>query len=286
MARLTDPEDAIGLCVDGSISPEVALCRLLLGGADAAAIRAMLRARPCEPLQRLLEARETQIDGLAAQVRRTSGNHAAMVDAEKPDFSRVAAFFDGAVAHSPEASVALYSLGDPEILAAATAEIVDWLSDQDLLGPDHDVLDLGCGVGRVASALAPRCRSVLGLDVSAGMVLEARRRCGGLAGVRFEVTSGRDLEALASGSLDLILAVDSFPYVIQGGASVIDAHLAGAARALRDGGALAVLNWSYGREPEAAELEGLCARHGLALAAGGRPFRIWDARAFVLRPGA
>ncbi len=281
---MTDPGDAIGLCLDGAISPEVALCRLMLGGADAAAIRAMLRARRCERLRALLEVREMQIDGLAAQIRRTSGNHAAMVDAENPDFSRVAAFFDGAVAHSPEASVALYSLGDPAILALATAEIVDWLAGRGLLGPEHDVLDLGCGVGRVAMALAPRCRSVLGLDVSAGMVFEARRRCD-LPTVRFEVTSGRDLDGLAARSLDLILAADSFPYVIQGGAAVIDAHLAGAARALRDGGALAVLNWSYGREAaqDEAELAGLSARHGFSLALDGRPFRIWDGCAFVLR---
>ena len=76
---------------------------------------------------------------------------------------------------SPEASVALYSLGDPAILAAATEEIVAWLVAERLLPADADVLDLGCGIGRVGG-VAPRCRSVLGLDVSAGMVAEATRR--------------------------------------------------------------------------------------------------------------
>ena len=282
---MTDPSDAIGLCLDGAISPEVALSRLMLGGAGAAAIRAMLRDRPSEPIRSLLELKAAQVDGLAAEVRRTSGNHAAMVDADDPDFSAVAAFFDGAVAHSPEASVALYSLGDPAILAAATAEVVEWLEARRLLAPDHDVVDLGSGFGRVATAVAPRCRSVLGLDVSAGMVAEARRRCADIPSVRFEATAGRDLASLAPRSLDLILAVDSFPYIVQGGAAVVDAHLAGAARALRDGGALAVLNWSYGWEPEQdqADLAALAARHGFSLAPVERPFTIWDARAFVLR---
>ncbi len=88
----------------------------------------------------------------------------------------IAAFFDHAVAHSPEAGVALYSLGDPAILKAATAEIVDWLVAERLLRPAP-----ACWISAAASAGSrpPWRRAagpVLGLDVSAGMVAEARRR--------------------------------------------------------------------------------------------------------------
>ncbi len=284
-----DPNDALAPCLAGQISPEVALCRLLLGGATPETIAALLeRHRPEPPtppwrtLDRLLRERAEPLRALAAEIARGGGDHAAL--AATP--ARIAAFFDRAVAHSPEASVALYSLGDPAILAAATAEIVDWLAAEALLPPDADVLDLGCGIGRLASALAPRCRSVLGLDVSAGMVAESRRRLARFPNVRVEPTGGADLDALDAGSLDLALAVDSFPYVVQLGAAAADRHVAGMSRALRPGGALVILNLSYGRTPEADRLDAArwAVRHGLDLLhAGTRPFRLWDGAAFALR---
>ena len=288
-----DPNDAVGLCLAGAISPEVALCRLLLGGAAPEGIAALLAARRPDPptppwraLDRLVRDRPDALRRLAAEIGAAGGDHSALADAPDEAAARIAAFFDRAVAHSPEASVALYSLGDPAILAAATAEIVDWLDAEALLPEGSDVLDLGCGIGRLAIALAPRCRSVLGLDVSAGMVAEARRRCGPLPNVRIEATAGRDLDALAAGSLDLALAADSFPYVVQLGDAAADRHVAGMARALRPAGAIVILNLSYGRDPEADRLDVArwAVRHGLDLLhAGARPFRLWDGAAFALR---
>ena len=129
--------------------------------------------------------------------------------------------------------MAAYSLNDPAVLAAATAEIVEWLAREGLIGPDRDVLDLGCGIGRVSAAIARRCRSVLGLDVSPKMVAEARRRHGAVPGLGFDATPGTGLAAIACGSFDLVLAVDSFPYLLQAGRAGADQHLADAARVLR-----------------------------------------------------
>ncbi len=289
-------EDAIGLCLRGAISPEVAVARLLLGGDTAAGIAAQVAARRQEPptsrwtaLARLVERRAGTLDLLAAEIAEVGSDHTAFAAG---GIARVAAFFDRQAARTPEAGVALYSLGDPQILAAATAEIVDWLDAEGLLGPrpgmapeGPDVLDLGCGIGRMAAALAPRCRSVLGLDVSPGMVTEARRRAG-RENVRFEVTSGQDLAGVADVAFDLVLAVDSFPYIVQVGEDVAERHVAGAARALRAGGALAVLNLSYRQDlaTDRTDAEGWAARHGFALTrAGERPFALWDGAAFVLR---
>jgi SAM-dependent methyltransferase len=285
-------EDAMGLCLAGRISAEVALARLLLGGKTAAGIRRELDARRPEPpgprwdaMRRLLDGHAAALDRLAAEIAETGGDHSALGRDAAGGVAAVAAFFDRAVAHSPEAGVALYSLGDPAILAAATAELVRWLEGAGLLRPGADVLDLGCGFGRVAAALAPRCRSVLGLDVSAGMVAEARRRhAGRLPNVRFETTPGRDLAALPARAFDLVLAVDSFPYLVQAG--VAEAHVAGAARALRPGGALAAVNLSYRRDPDGdrADAARWAGAHGLALeVAGAAPFALWDGAAFVFR---
>ncbi len=268
-------------CLRGTISPQIALARLLLGGADSRAIAAAVAAARPEPLTpqwsalaALLDGRATDLDGLAAEIRHTASDHTAM-----GGMANVAAFFDRAVSHSPEAGVALYSLGDPAILQAATAEITTWLEAEHLLRPDSDVLDFGCGIGRVAAALAPSCRSVLGVDVSAGMVAEARRRHGGQPGLRFEVTDGC---AVPPGRFDLVLVVDSMPYVVQAG--LADAIVAGVVAGLRAGGALAILNMSYGRDPamDVADMQRWAADYGLD-AVASQPFQLWDGRAFLLR---
>ena len=276
-------------CLAGHISPEVAIARLLLGGATAAGVAAALDEcrsgnERWTAMHALATARATELDRLAVEVRETSANHSAAGDTPDAGFARIAAFFDRAVAHSPEASVALYSLGDPAILAAATTEIVEWLHGQGLLPPDADVLDLGCGIGRMAGALALRCRSIQGLDVSAGMVAEARRRHAGMPNVRFEVTSGHGLD-LPPASLDLVLAVDSFPYIVQAGPDIAARHVSDAAQALRPGGALVVLNLSYRGDAavDRADAARWAAMAGLMLHDDGTPFRLWDGTAFVFQ---
>lgn len=287
-------------CFAGRISPQVALARLTLGGADADAVAALLA--PCgaeaEALRRVLAQCRGGMARLAAVVAEAGRVHvpdgASSSDARSSDASsadtsfagaevaRIAALFDRAVAVSPEAAVAAYSLGDAATLDAATAEIVAWLDGAGVLR--GDVLDLGCGIGRVAAALAPRVRSVLGLDVSPAMVAEAGRRHGAVPGLRFEVAGGADLATLPDAAFDLALAVDSLPYLVQAG--VAERHVADLARILRPGGALAILNLSYRGQPDAdrADAARWAAAHGLRLdVADERPFALWDGSVFVLR---
>ena len=277
-------------CLAARISPEVAVARMLLAGVAAEGIVAALaRHRPdaedarWTAMARLVQDRGAALDRLAAEVEATGAQHDASGD---DGLARIAAFFDRAVAHSPEASVALYSLGDPAILAQATTEIIGWLHANQLLRAEADVLDLGCGIGRIAAALAPLCRTVLGLDVSAGMVAEARRRSAALPNVRFDHTTGHGLDGVPGGAFDLVLAVDSFPYMVQAGPDVVGRHVAGAARVLRPGGALVVLNFSYRGTGAAdrADAPALAAAHGFTLEQdGATPFGVWDGTAFVLR---
>jgi SAM-dependent methyltransferase len=289
-APLPPEDDPVGLCMAGVISPEVALSRLLLGHVSGDGIATILQQRRPEPptprwqaLAALAVARRPELERLSAEVVREGGNHARPATNPLAGVAEIASFFDRAVAHSPEASVALYSLGDPAILAAATAEILDWLDARGLLREGADVLDLGCGIGRLAAALAPRAHSVLGLDVSEGMLAEARTRCAPWPHVRLAHTGGQNLDGLAPCSLDLVLAVDSFPYIVRLGPAVVAQHVAGAAQALRPGGTLVVLNLSYEGDA-AAEVRGWATVHRLALeVAGERPFTLWDGRAYVLR---
>ncbi|MBP7867538.1 MAG: class I SAM-dependent methyltransferase [Acidobacteria bacterium] len=87
---------------------------------------------------------------------------------EKRDFDQLAANWD-----TPQR----LRLAE-DLLAAISGEVA--------LGPDLDVLDFGCGTGLLATALAPRVRSVVGVDASRGMleVLQGKIAASGLRHVR------------------------------------------------------------------------------------------------------
>ena len=197
-----------------------------------------------------------------------------------------ASAFDRLASTSPEASVALYSLGSPDLLAEATSEVVRWIEERDLLGQNRDALDLGCGIGRFLVALSPHVRHITGLDLSKAMVAEAARRCRHLANVRVGQTTGHDLGQIATDSVDFVLAADVFPYLVQAGGGLPDRHFAEHARILRAGGAALIVNYSYRGDLEAdrTDVATLAARSGLAIERNGTAeFRSWDGRVFLLR---
>jgi SAM-dependent methyltransferase len=147
-----------------------------------------------------------------------------------------------------------------------------------------DILDFGCGIGRLTAALAAEAGSVLGLDVSPAMIAEARARHPGL---RFETCSGGDLAGLADACCDLVLAVDVFPYLVQGGLGLAGRMVAEAARVLRPGGTLLILNFSYrGTPADRHDLPDIAAACGFGVLRNGtREFVLWDGNIFWLRHG-
>lgn len=171
---MTDP---LALCLNGTLSSDAARTRLVLDRLYRDEIAARVAAVPdgkrTEHLRRQAARRDAlrrKRDMLAASGLDHGAANAASADA----VARIAALFDRAVAHSLLASVAAYSLDDPAILDAAIAEAVAWLHPEGMLS--GDVSDLGCGIGRVAAAIAPQVRSVVGLNVSAAIIAEAPRR--------------------------------------------------------------------------------------------------------------
>jgi SAM-dependent methyltransferase len=197
-----------------------------------------------------------------------------------------AAVFGRLAEAQPEAGVALYALGSPELLEAATAEIVAALRSWNLLTPYSRALEIGCGIGRFVRAIAPEVAHVTGLDLAPGMIARAHERCYGLANVRLEVSSGRDLAGLAASSFDLVLAADVFPYLVQAGDELAACHIAEAARVLRPGGTLAILNYSYRGDINLDRREVAASAEQAGFAATEEPapaFRYWDGSVFLLR---
>lgn len=264
----------------GRISPAVALARLVLGGITPEQIRPLLPRG--SPIAKLFASQESNLRNMARMLRVSGADHRDLAVGQGAAIEHMREMFDRAVAAAPEASVAAYSLGDPALLDAATEEVVRWLRERGLARAASDVLDLGCGIGRVAAALLPDVRSVVGLDVSPGMIAEARRRHAS-PDLRFDVTDGLPPAPLDDESLDLVIAVDSFPYLVQAGSA--DVHVADAVRMLRSGGALAILNLSYRAEADADVADALrwARQFSLLLTCrGDRPFHLWDGAAFVL----
>lgn len=272
----------------GDISAPVALMRLLLAGSTTEAVMAQLAAGEkrdprLAPLAALARNRQSGLRLLECMVR-DGARHAEQADAVAA-LAESRAMFDRLVRISPEASVAAYSLGDPALLAAATAEVVTWLRAQGLLARRPDILDFGCGIGRLAAALADDASTVVGLDISPAMIEQARIRCVGRPGLRFEACAGVDLAGMDSASIDLVLAVDVFPYLALGGLAAA-ARMAGeCARVLRPGGTLLILNFSYrGTEVDRHDMPRIAAETGLILRRNGtREFLLWDGLAFELR---
>ncbi|MEO8192677.1 MAG: class I SAM-dependent methyltransferase [Gemmatimonadales bacterium] len=294
--------EILARCLTGTVSPAVALMRLLIDTEDAGAVRAMvdevtsraasvsratdslLRDRVDDLTQLVIE-NEPGCEKIAAMLR-------ANVDSDEPaatveeGIAFCERLFDWSVQQSEEASVALYSLGNPQLLERATREVITQLELWNVISRDHVVLDIGCGIGRIAAELSPRVREVHGIDVSARMIDAALRRCSPLGNVRVMKSSGRDLREFPDASFDTAIAVDTFPYIHQSGAALISAFFSESARVLRRGGDLVILNYSYSDDDAAdiAEVKRLAEMNGFdVLVSGERPFTIWDGLAFHLR---
>ena len=285
-------DDVLARYLAGDLPANVALMQLIVEASAPEEVAAFLDSRAAGPDGRAARHSGPKLDALRALARAHpeawSTVRAVMAEAdhERTDPARWAAVFDRLARSAPEAGVALYGLGSPELLRAATAEVVARLRDWGLTGAHRTLVELGCGYGRLSLALAGEFGSVLGLDISGAMIAEARARAGADARLRFEQTDGRDLALVPDASADLILAADVFPYLVMGGPELAARHVDEAARALKPGGALVILNYSY-RGDEAVdrrEVGSGFARAGLSLDRNGtRDLDLWDARAFVGR---
>src|SRR5882724_9637564 len=242
--------------VAGELSPPVALAGLLFAFGSAAEVEDLLvplaQAHPrfaaiTELLRRNPEGLNRIVPLLPDHPEEEGTGEVAIEACRR--------FFDRAVARSEEASVALYSLGDPELLAEGTREVFDLLDRWGLL-------------------------------ISEGMLAVAKRRAQGLDNVHFVLVTGRDLSPFPAGRFDLVFAVDSFPYLQQAGPELVATHFAEAARVLTPGGDFAVLNFSYSGDLQSDRdaFADLCSRCGFLVEVPGiQPFTLWDGSAFLAR---
>jgi SAM-dependent methyltransferase len=114
------------------------------------------------------------------------------------------------------------------------------------IAPTDDVLEIGCGAGRVGRFLAPACRHWTGGDVSANMRHFAARALADLSNVSTVPLNGYDLGGIADRSMDVVYCTGVFMHLDEWERFryVLDAR-----RVLRPGGRLYVDNFNL-LEPE------------------------------------
>lgn len=121
----------------------------------------------------------------------------------------------------------------------------DRLLRAELLSPEDDVLDVGCGTGALTRSAAQRAAagSALGIDLSSRMIEHAREltALAGITNARYEQADA-EVHALAPSSVDVILS--SFGAMFFGDPVAAFANLA---TALRPGGRMGLLSWARAR---------------------------------------
>ena len=129
-----------------------------------------------------------------------------------------------------------YRSGDLGVFWARGAEDLEQLLR--VLGasiePTDEVLEIGCGVGRLTRALAASAARVQAIDISAEMVAIARKHHPGLANVSWSVGDGTSLAPVPDESVDVCISHVTFQHIPD--PAVTLGYFAEMGRVLRPGG--------------------------------------------------
>ncbi|MDA8071296.1 MAG: class I SAM-dependent methyltransferase [Actinomycetota bacterium] len=108
-----------------------------------------------------------------------------------------------------------YAHSDPEAFWRSGEENLErtlGLFDDHVL-PGDDVVEIGCGMGRMTRPLALRAGKVIGVDVSEEMVRRAREALADLTNVTLFVGSGIDLAGIPDASADVVYSFIVFQHI-------------------------------------------------------------------------
>lgn len=113
------------------------------------------------------------------------------------------------------------------------------------IGPDDDVLDIACGPGLVACDFAAHARRVTGVDITPGMIDQARKlqASKGLANVDWRVCDVSQLP-FDAGAFSVVFSRYAFHHLLEPSAVLREM-----ARVCRPGGRVVVVD-VYSRDPE------------------------------------
>lgn len=157
---------------------------------------------------------------------------AAAVHMPRSDYKRTWQHLSGSEA---DAKMYVASTTDEASLtrsAQYTREVLERFVE---LRPTDVVLEIGCGVGRIAPEIAPRVKAWIGTDISANMIGHATRRLAHLPNVRLVELSDVGLGEIPAESVDVVYCTVVFMHLYEWDRY---AYVAEAFRVLRPGGRL------------------------------------------------
>lgn len=99
-------------------------------------------------------------------------------------------------------------------------------------GPDRTVVEVGCGLGRMAQALSERFGTVVGLDIAPRLIEEACRQ-NTCDRIQFEVSDGVHVRPQAVTRCDTVFSYEVFYYI---GAPALTSYFRDVFNLLRPGG--------------------------------------------------
>jgi ubiquinone/menaquinone biosynthesis C-methylase UbiE len=128
---------------------------------------------------------------------------------------------------------------EEEGLRRSVQSAVENLLELARISRSDEVLEIGCGIGRVGRELAPHCKSWTGSDVSRNMLGYALERLHGISNVRFVLLGRGNLSEFESQSFDVVFATNMLGHLDE-----IDRwrYVEEAFRVLRGGGRLFIDN--------------------------------------------
>jgi ubiquinone/menaquinone biosynthesis C-methylase UbiE len=127
--------------------------------------------------------------------------------------SQYSAVWDSLSLTSDAAAFAATGYSDESSLQTSGKQVATRIAAAISLKASDDVLEIGCGVGRVGWAVAPECRSWIGCDISKTMLLHARRRLAGLSNVRFVHLHEANLGEIPDASIDIVYCTNMLAHL-------------------------------------------------------------------------
>jgi ubiquinone/menaquinone biosynthesis C-methylase UbiE len=111
-----------------------------------------------------------------------------------------------------------------------------------MIQPDDVILEIGCGAGDMAFHLAPKCKKIIGTDLSPEMISVAQNRKlkSEINNVSFQVEDSYNL-SFSENSFDKVICINALQVMKEPQKAVLEGH-----RVLREGGEFASITYLFG----------------------------------------
>ena len=134
-----------------------------------------------------------------------------------------------------ESYAAVAGQHDESSLRYSSIATINNLTELLAISPEDDVLEIGCGIGRIGRELAPHCRSWTGADISPNMLAHARTRLQDLKNVNLALLQDVSLSDFPGEAFDAVYMTNMLMHLDE-----MDRwkYVSEASRVLRPGGRL------------------------------------------------